>query len=139
MSKLVCISAILALFVQSFAGLLPLRSVPHTHILIGNVTPAQLRAHEEAEAQAAAVLSNSPAPAAAATARAVTPTGGLIISVAPVSPALASVLHFDSALQPAFWFRSPLSRSACLIPRVAWQTRVLASFDPPPRAGRAPA
>ena len=67
---------------HSVPGLLPIRFVPHDHLLLGQVTPAQLRAHEEQEAAEAAGLTaeNTVPPGPNLV---VTPTGGLIISVMP--------------------------------------------------------
>ena len=134
MSKLILVITILALILQSIIELVPLSHVPHTHILIGNVTPEQLRAHEEAEAQEVAELANPPAPALPPSPLTRTATGGLIISVVPIHSGIVSVLHLDIALQLMFLFVVPLI--TCLLSRyrVALQTRVLAVLDPPPRS-----
>ena len=134
MLKLVLISAILALVFQSIAGLLPLAHIPHEHILIGNVTPEQLRAHEEAEAQEDAGVVNPPVPIAPLSNVARTATGGIIVSVAASNPAVLSVLHFEIALHPVLLFLIPFVQLALLVYRVAWQTPALAAPDPPPRS-----
>ncbi len=75
-----CLAIIFLL--HSVFGLLPIRFIPHDHWLLGQVTPEQLRAHEEPAAAEATditpVKTVSPGPHLA-----VTPTSGLIISVMP--------------------------------------------------------
>ena len=134
MLKLVLITAILALLLQSIAGFLPLAHVPHEHILIGNVTPEQLRAHEEAEAQEDTGFVNPPMPTAPLSDVARTATGGLIISFLPFNSGLLSVLHFEMALHAVLVFLIPFFCFTLPVYRVAWQTPALAAPDPPPRS-----
>jgi hypothetical protein len=132
MLKLASTSAILALLLQSVLGMLPLSHVPHEHILIGNVTPEELRAHEAAEAREAGGNSN-PAPLFPSSNIVVTPHGGLIVSLAPAELGLVSVLHFELAVQLATLYFFLVFCQSLANRHLHWQTLFLISPDPPPR------
>ncbi len=110
------VSVILGLLLYSVSGLLHLKFLPHDHLLLGFVSPEQLRAHETAEAQELldiGVASATPSSGSVA----VTPTGGLILSVAPGLNGLILAVHLEISISQ-------------VLPR----TITLASPDPPPRA-----
>jgi hypothetical protein len=132
------VSVILGLLLYSVSGLLHLKFLPHDHLLLGFVTPEQLRAHEAAEAQdmqGMRVASASPTPSSDVT---ITPTGGLILSLAPGLSGLILVSYLEIALQLALLLFAPLVYHAISISRLLLQTITLASPDPPPRALLAP-
>jgi hypothetical protein len=76
------------------------------------------------------VASASPAPSSDVT---VTPTGGLILSVAPGLSGLIMVSYLEIALQLALLLFAPLAYHAISISRLLKRTITLASPDPPPR------
>ncbi len=131
--KLLALVLVLALLLDSLSALLPSRLVLHDHLLIGNVTAEQLRAHLAQEAQelptpvqpVQAEDSFPPATGVAA-------TGGRIISLLPGLVFILS-LHSELALQIAFVLFVPvLCFLICLSP-MRMQARLLPSPDPPPR------
>jgi hypothetical protein len=133
MLKLASLAAVLALLLQSMLGMLPLSHIPHEHILIGNVTAEELRAHEAAEATEAEGLSN-PSTLPSSSNVVSTPHGGLIVSLAPPSLGVLSVLHFELALLAALIVLVPLFCFALPNHRFPWQALLLSTPDPPPRS-----
>ena len=133
MWKILLVSEILALLVYTISGLVPPKSVPHDHLLIGFVTEEELRAHEAAESLEMQGPAEAPAAASGAPGVVVTGTGGLIISVAPGLAGIISVLHVEIALQFAFLLFVPLAYRSISILKIYPQEISLASPDPPPR------
>jgi hypothetical protein len=131
MRNLVLISTVLALLVYSIGGLVPLKNAPHDHLLLGLVTPEQLRAHEAAESLD--MQDSTQGSVNASLPPAVTVTGGVIISVAPGLVELVSVLHFEILLQLAFLLFVPLVFCSISTLRVFPEAIAIASPDPPPR------
>ncbi len=127
------VSVILGLLLYSVIGLLHLKFLPHDHLLLGFVTPEQLRAHEAAEAQELLDLGvASAAPSSGSVA--VTPTGGLILSVAPGLNGLILAVHLEIALPLVLLVFTSLVYYGISISQVLPRTITLASPDPPPRA-----
>lgn len=127
------VSGIFGLLLYSIGGLLHLNSYPHDHLLLGFVTPEQLRGHEATETQEIQDIAVAP-PAPRSGSVAVTSTGGLILSVAPGLSGLILTLHLEIALQFAFLLFIPLIHYGVSIFHVLLRTVTLASPDPPPRA-----
>lgn len=128
-AKLLLVTTVVALLVYTVSGLVPLRYLPHDHLLIGLVTPEQLRAHEAAES-----LEESGSPSSApTTASAWTATGGLVIAVAPGFAGLISALHLGIAIQLALTLIIVLTCQSLSDLTESPRSVFLASPDPPPR------
>ncbi len=128
MSRYFSVVVVVAYLLSSINGLLPLRHVPHDHLLLGVVTAAQLRAHEAAEAQETDSVA-APQPSGMA----ITTTGGIILSLPQNANAIASVHPFEATLSLVLILIAPLTIYRVLLPAVLTQLRFLPVFDPPPR------
>lgn len=124
------IFVILMLVLQSLSGLLLGRHLPHEHILVGGVTPEQLRAHlaEEALAQqqtfaAYQKLLHSP----------VIQSGGMILSVPLRGDVLSITLQVELALFVLFLGTIPMFAGVVAFARPSIRSGAFALFDPPPR------
>jgi hypothetical protein len=133
MFKFFSVSAAVALLVYTISGLVPLKYVPHDHILLGFVTPEQLAQHEKEESLGVQNQDEAQVPPWGSSRLALAGTRGLIISVAPVLAGLVSALHVELALQFGLVLLVPLSYGSIAIPRVITQIVILPSPDPPPR------
>jgi hypothetical protein len=138
MWKLLSFSTAVALIVYLVSGLVPLKYVPHDHLLIGFVTAAQLREHEQEEALAMQAPVETDVSTQGLPGVAVTGTGGLIISVAPPLAASISALHVEIAIQFAILLFLPLVFRSIALLRVFPQAITLPLPDPPPRRITAP-
>ncbi len=118
----------------SIPGLLPIRLVPHDHVLFGQVTPEQLRAHEEQEAAADGSALVAPVPLLSKLV--VTPTGGLIISVTPPGDIIGIPLQPEIALVLTTVLLVLEFCAAVVLPQLHGRSLMLPASDPPPR--RAP-
>jgi hypothetical protein len=133
MWKLFSVSTVVALLVYLISGLVPLKYVPHDHLLIGFVTVAQLREHENEEALAMQAPVETDVSTPGLPSVSVTSTGGLIISVAPALAGSISALHVEVALEFAILLFVPLVYRSIAILRVFPHAITLPSPDPPPR------
>ena len=130
MSKLLLVCTVLSLLLYTIIGLVPLKHLPHEHILLGPVTPEQFRAHLAQEEGALQSASRPDAMNVSAT-----PTGGRIISIGSAFNILIASGHLEFALQflllPVFL----LIFHTIFPSRFRRQTNALPSSDPPPRLG----
>jgi hypothetical protein len=138
MWKLLSVSTIAALLVSTISGLVPLKYVPHDHLLIGFVTAEQLIEHEKEESLAMQNPAEAQTYPSGPTRATITSTGGHIISVAPVPGGLLSALHVEIAPQFVLRLFVPLIYGSMSILGVLPQTIALPSPDPPPRPINAP-
>ncbi len=134
--KCIALGLVLAMLVVSASALLPSRLIPHDHLLVGNVTAEQLRAHLAAEAQQLQNPSAVTGPAdPSGSPAAISPAGGRIISVPP-GLGLVLNLHFDLALEAAFLLLIPFLVYFLSELGVSVRAIALGSPDPPPRPAR---
>ncbi len=127
---------VLAIFVQSISTLLPSKLMPHDHLLVGNVTAEQLRAHLAAEAQEMQNLDQTaPVPSSSSNQVSVTTTGGRIISEF-AGFGLILILQLEMALQVVSLLSKPVHVYPIRSVRLRLQAPVLSPPNPPPRPVR---
>jgi hypothetical protein len=133
MWKLLSVSTVVGLLVYLISGLVPLKYAPHDHLLVGFVTAAQLREHENEEALAMQAPAELRVSTPGLPGVSVTGTGGLIISVAPALAGSISALHVEIGLEFPILLFVPLVYSSISIQHLFPQTITLPLPDPPPR------
>ncbi len=134
--RFLVLGLLLALLLESIFALLPSGLVAHDHLLVGNVTAEQLRAHLAAEAQEVQDLGRSvTVPGSPPNQVSMTSTGGRIISEFPGFGFILT-LQFEMALQVVSLLLIPIFCFSIRSMHLYMQALLLSPPNPPPRSAR---